>query len=87
LQLRISRQILNIEDLLAIASSVTINQRNLQLITTENYNKVNVNQNDQFKDEVFIEKKIADRLRSNSSFSVPSPHKMQMQRNNQVTWT
>ena len=62
----------NFEELLIKAASVTIHQRNLQLLTTEIY-KTKHDLNPKFMGEIFVEKNISYSLRCNNHLSVPIP--------------
>ena len=62
----------NFEELLTKAASVTIHQRNLQLLTTEIY-KTKHDLNPKFMGEIFVEKNISYSLRCNYHLSVPIP--------------
>ena len=62
----------NFEELLTKAASVTIHQRNLQLLTTEIY-KTKHDLNPKFMGEIFVEKNISYNLRCNNHLSVPIP--------------
>ena len=62
----------NFEELLIKAASVTIHQRNLQLLTTEIY-KTKHDLNPKFMGEIFAEKNISYSLRCNHPLSVPIP--------------
>ena len=60
------------EELLIKAASVTIHERNLQLLTTEIY-KTKYDLNPKFMGEIFVEKSISCSLRCNDHLSVPIP--------------
>ena len=62
----------NFEELLIKAASVTIHQRNLQLLTTEIY-KTKHDLNPKFMGKIFVEKNISYSLRCNDHLSVPIP--------------
>ena len=62
----------NFEELLIKAASVTIHQRNLQLLTTESC-KTKHDLNPKFMGEIFVEKNISYSLRCNHPLSVPMP--------------
>ena len=62
----------NFEELLIKAASVTIHQKNLQLLTTEIY-KTKHDLNPKFIGEIFVEKNISYSLRRNDHMSVPIP--------------
>ena len=62
----------NFEELLTKAASVTIHQRNLQLLTAEIY-KTKHDLNPKFMGEIFVEKNISYSLRCNNHLSVPIP--------------
>ena len=63
----------NFEELLIKAASVTIHQRNLQLLTTEIY-KTKHDLNPKFMGEIFVEKNNSYSLRCKDHLSVPIPH-------------
>ena len=62
----------NFEELLIKAASVTVHQKNLQLLTTEIY-KTKHDLNPKFIGEIFVEKNISCSLRCNDHMSVPIP--------------
>ena len=61
------------EDLLMKAASVTIHQRNLQLLTTQ-INSTKHDLNPKFMGEIFFERNISHNLRGSNHLSVPIPH-------------